>query len=243
MSGVIGAVSNKFILIAATLMLQVTVNRDRVHGAIDPALKVSVISPELAARYHLGDGVTAPGPVGVDHRRRLNIGIGAEDFDIDTVAIARDPCCFDRDLVIGQDILAGHVFDVDFARRTIRLVLPFEYRHATKHLQSIALSRSADGTLLLPIQIGAAAPVDAVLDLADPGALKIDQAVLSADPSLGAAMHQPVRSGGAMIGNFDISVVNEQRRAAHAVLGLAAFAGSRVILDLPHGRIWVPSRP
>ena len=223
-------------------MLPVTVNRDRMHGAIDPALKVSVISPQLAARYHLSDSIS-PNSIGINHRRPLNIGIGAEDFDVDTVAIGRDPCCVDRDLVIGQDILASHVFDVDFVHRTIRLVLPFEYRHTTKHLQSVELSRSADGTLLLPIQIGAAAPVDAVLDLADPGALKIDQAVLSAAPSLGAAMHQPVRSGGTMIGNFGISVVNEQHRDGHAVLGLAAFAGSRVILDLPHGRIWVPSRP
>lgn len=239
MSGVIGAVSNKFILVAATLMLPVTINRDRVHGAVDPALKTSVISPQLAARYHLDDKATSSNTHEASRHRPLNIGLGAENFDVDTVGIGRDPCCADRDFVIGQDILGGHVFDIDFVHRTIRLVLPFEYRRATRHFRSIALSRGADGSRLIPIQIGESPPINAMLDLADPGALKVDRATFAANHSLSPGERRAIQSGGATIGNLPISIADEQRRPVPAVLGIAAFAGSRIVLDLPHDLIWI----
>ncbi|GAA0308595.1 hypothetical protein GCM10009087_18270 [Sphingomonas oligophenolica] len=239
MSGVIGAVSNKFILITATLILPVTINGHTAHGAIDPALKDTVVSPRFAARLHLGNEAAPLKGTVAKLRRPLTIGIGAENFDIDTVEIGRDQCCADRDFVIGRDILAAHVFEIDFVHRTIRLVLPFEYRRATQHLQSIALMQGPDGSRMLPIQVGDSPAVEAVLDLADPGALKVDRATLSATHSLSAGEPRPVRSGDATIGNLELGLADGKQRLAPAAIGMGAFAGSRIILDLPHDQLWV----
>jgi hypothetical protein len=239
MSGAIGAVSNKFILVAATLLLPLRVGQERVHGAIDAAIPISEISPQLAARFHLSDGMTPSKPAVVRLRRPLNIGIGGENFDIDAIEVGGLSPAMDRDFVIGQDILAAHVFELDFAHRTIRLLLPSEYRGATRRLQAIQLFKRADGSRELSLRVGTLPEISALLDLASDSTLKIDRAFIAANPSYRVGAHEPVRSGEAVLGPLDITADNGERRTAPAVIGMEAFRGSRIILDLPHNRIWM----
>jgi len=237
MSGVIGAVSNKFILVAAALLLPLRVGPDRVHGAIDPSAPISTMSPQLAARLHLGDAAAPDGSSTVKLRRPLTIGIGAENFDVDTIGVGRLPSMKGQDLVIGRDILAAHVFAIDVAHRTIQLLLPSEYRGATQHLQAIHLFERADGSLGLALSVGNAPVMDASLDLVSSVPVKIDQAFITANHLGGRGL---VRSDDAVLGPLNIVADNGEHRLATAVVGIGAFSRSRIILDLPHHLIWMP---
>jgi hypothetical protein len=166
MSGVISSVAAKFVIAGSALCLPVVVNDHPMKAAFDPGAATSRIAK----------------PRG--HHHSMRISVGAEGFDIDRRSIhdaaTIDSSCGAVDLVIGKDVIAQHVWDVDLAKRRLRLVVPEEQAHAIRKYRlvpastiSFAAARStSDGNEPADLPVGTLAWASApwshvVLDLAN----------------------------------------------------------------------------
>jgi hypothetical protein len=230
MGGVIGVVGNKFVLAAATLLLPATVNQHRVNSVFDPSYPTSELSARLAAEVHIGGSTR-----GAD--RPTRIGLGAEEFDAGAIRVATHPLPTGIDLRLGRDVLADHIFALDMARDTIRLILKSEYRGATRKLTAIPL-RPVEGA-----RWGIAArlegmPCELDLDLALPVALSLPSTL----SSLGGNGDVDVNLDGVGLRVSPELIGARPGTEVKAVLGLRAFAGRRIVLDLPHRLLWIDSR-
>ena len=227
MGGVIGAVSNKFALAAATLFLPATVNQHRVQAVIDPSYPTSEISARLAAPGHIERAIQN------DHRATV-IGLGAEEFDAGTMAAAEESLPAGIDLRLGRDVLANHIFALNMRRDTIRLVVKSEYRGVTQGLIAVPLESAGGARWRLAARVDGT-PCRLTFDLNLPNALALpseqnrDLYDRGVDVSLGSAiLHVPT----AQIGS-------QTSEATDVVLGLRAFDGRQIVLDFPHHLLWV----
>jgi hypothetical protein len=226
MAGVWGVVSGKFILSAVGLILASRVGQDRVEAVIDPARNVTEISTRLAQRLHL--------TVEADRamlRHSLTVGISAEQFDLSAIGVA-DQLPAGIDLRLGQDVLRQHVFAIDLRRNALRLVIPGDYRHDTRNLAAVPVSLATDGGVRLPATLRDGQRLDVFLNLASPYALCVPR-------DLTSDAYREVRIGPLMIARLDI---HECPVGTSVTLGLKAFGGEQLVLDLPHEQLWVASK-
>lgn len=239
MGGATLAISNKFILLGAALILPARIGHHPVKAVIDPAAPVSMISPVLANRLHLASPSTASeSPVPLILRHPLNIGIGAEEFELGALSVGKTPSSQKRDFLIGKDILAAHIWDIDFARGKLRLVPPSEYRSETRHLHPIEIMQD-EGAWYMPARVGASKEVRALLNLGDRAALQIDPSFIASHPANFAKNPLSVQSGDANIGSFRAIIPAVWKFRYPVAIGLDAFTGTRMLIDFPHKKIWV----
>jgi hypothetical protein len=234
MGGVIGAVSNKFVLAAATLLLTARVDHHRVKAVIDPAAPTSEINAGLASS--LG---TEKKTIAIPHQRRALIGIGAEEFDVPSLTVAAATISGGADLRIGQDILSSQIFDIDFRQHMIRLVLKSEYPGFTHRMTAIPLISKGNGQWGLTARINGSPPLEAVLDLSSPVAIRL--APINTRYMHGKGGDAPVEIN---LGKASLYPAREAiSPAKHDVdpmtIGFGAFLGQHLLLDLPHQRIWL----
>ncbi|MEN2712511.1 hypothetical protein ACQKOH_13625 [Sphingomonas sp. NPDC092331] len=234
MGGVIGAISGKFVIAAAGLLISASIEGRRLRAGIDPGSETSVVSPSIADQIDKGRRPHGPGGV-LQRGRPMTIALSGGTFPVDALAVAPSPLEPGTDFRIGRDIVEGHVFDLDFRSRRIRIVLPAEYGRATRWLIPVDLAPGPDGSWIFPASIGGK-PVSATLRLSDPRGAR-------AGPSLspGAA---PLAIG---VGTTTLSVSDIVRTATAdagpvVTLGLGAFAGRHILLDLPHRLLWIDPR-
>ena len=234
MGGVIGAISGKFVIAAAGLLVSASIEGHRLRAGIDPASETSVVSPGAADQVDMGRRPHGPGGV-LQRGRPMTIALSGGTFPVDALAVASSPLEPGIDFRIGRDIFENHVFDLDFPSRRIRMVLPAEYGRATRWLIPVDLSPGPDGSWTFPASIGGK-PVSAALRLSDPRGAR-------ASPSLSP--------GGAQLaigmGTTTLSVSDIVRTAAPdagpmVTLGIGAFAGRHIVLDLPHRLLWIDPR-
>ena len=112
MGAVWGVVSGKFAITAVGLLIASRIDQGRLQALIDPHVAISAVSRNFAEQRHLGVSGTARTAT----RHPLSIGIGAEEFDQPSLAIADRMPSPDTDMVIGRDVLAAHVFALDIER-------------------------------------------------------------------------------------------------------------------------------
>lgn len=151
MAGVIGATTGKFVLVAATLLLQGRVDNARVGIAIAPGTAASKISPRLAG--------------GIGHGRKVKIGIRGEYAyaTIDGVAPSATP---GAEMTIGRDILDTNPIEIDFPHHRVRLLLAGEARKIERGMTAIPVAHRPDGALTAPIAVADGQRLDATIDLA-----------------------------------------------------------------------------
>ncbi|MBN8809835.1 MULTISPECIES: hypothetical protein [unclassified Sphingomonas] len=235
MGGVIGAIGAKFVIAATGLLVSASIEGHRLQARIDPGSESSTVSARIADQV---DGRGAPhGAGGVLRRGRpMTIAMSGGTFPVEALAVAPSRPEAGGDFRIGRDILEGHVFDLDFRSRQIRMVLPYEYARATRRLIAVDLTPGPDGSWTFPASVGGK-PVAATLRLSDPRGATIG---LPSSANGGAPLVLAV-------GTTTLSISDVVRAApadarAPVVLGLGAFDGRRVMLDLPHRLFWIDPR-
>ena len=206
MGGITGATSGKFVLMAATLLFHGRVDNAHATIGLVPGAPHSAIATKFADR--------------IAHRDRVKIGIRAEYLYAPIAAVETDPAT-GADVRIGQDVLDANPIEIDFPRHELRLLLPGEASRVERGMTAIPVTHQADGSMTVPLTIGSAPPMAAILDLAH------------ATDVVAATGAGPVALGHAVVKDAIVS------RGAMPSVGLAAFKTMRVILDLGHDRIWV----
>ena len=217
---VVGATSGKFVMVAALLLFQVRVDGDPVPAAIAPAAPVSTLGARLAQRLH------AHGRPGA----RVKIGIRGDYFYASVDAIDHDPSPA-ADLVIGQDILAAHPIAIDFRRHELATLLPGQVRARQRHDRAIMLRPDGAGHWRVALAMPDGSDIDAMLDLGSAAAIQLGTDARDAMPADGVTV---------TLGGVTLAGVTVRRTGGDTTtVGLGAFAGQRIILDLAHDRIWV----
>ena len=163
-------------------------------------------------------------------------------------------------LVLGQDILGEAVLEMDLKRRRARLVDPAGYE-VSPALRSVPVKRS--GTALTTEVTVEGAVIRAVVDTGFSSLLALGQSAAEAAGLLDGRPVEPGSSlvlGGAVAArivrartmtfadqvhrNRPVSIFADTAAPGvpDALLGMGAFAGRRVVIDLGAGRLWA-SRP
>jgi hypothetical protein len=255
MGGVIGITTSKFLIVAATLCLPVRVDHAPMRGVIDARMPVSVISVDMARRLHMIDpGTRAAGFAARASKRPVYISIGAEEYSVDHIAVSDTPFAAPghcvRDVILGRDMLESHVFDIDFAKRRIKLVLPYERDGFIRGFRPVRVIRNAQGEGEVDLRIGDAAPIRARLDLGSDFSMTIGDSGarhLAADgavPSSARDSAAPMTLAHISLDDVDLTGVTvttlaNSATAPSATLGLGLFDRLHIILDLPHNLIWI----
>lgn len=233
MGGLVGGVSSKIVLVAATLTFTARVDREHVRAMLAPQAAVSAVSARLSQKVRLpGDGdATARRRA----RDRIDIGIGAEEMHVDAKIVSDATLPKDVDLRIGRDML-DHMIDVDLKRHRIRLLLRSEAAGATRGRTAIALTPRADGRWTMPATVAGIAGETAILDFASTAEVQVPAAAADlARIADGAKV--AVTLGAAR--PIDLRVQRDAGAEALPVVGWQTFAGRDVLLDLGHDRIWL----
>lgn len=186
------------------------------HGRVDNARTTIAIvpgAPHSAISETLAKRVRQGAPV--------KIGIRAEYLRASITGVERDPGQ-GADVRIGQDILDANPIEIDFAHHQLRLLLAGDAKREERGMTPIPVTRETDGTVTVPLRIDDAAPTAALLDLLRPTGVVAP-----------VASSKSVALGPVALNTAEVSV------GANPSVGLGAFAKTRVIFDLGHGRIWV----
>ena len=151
----------------------------------------------------------------------MKIGIRAEYLRASIAGVEHDPGQ-GADVRIGQDILDANPIEIDFTHHQLRLLLAGDAKRAEQGMTAISVTRRPDGTMTVPLKLDDAAPIAAVLDLANPTGLVAP-----------IASAKTVTLGSVALKTADVS------GGTVPLVGLGAFAKTRVIFDFGHDRIWV----
>jgi hypothetical protein len=241
MGGVIGAVSGKFILAATGLLISATVDRHKVNALIDPAAEISQVSGQIADKIDKTTMSHAPGSM-LKRRRPITIGIRAETFELDALPVSSTTLPNGIDLVIGRDVLERHVFDLNFRSKQLRVILPYEYKDFTRHMTSVALSNGTAGAWNFSAAVAGGPSKPVSLKLASPHAATFYRTPCSdQSPTLSSG---PVTIGVGPTVLYVDEVTSEASESCAPVLaiGLSAFVGRHIVLDLPHRRLWIDNQ-
>ncbi|WP_297506804.1 hypothetical protein [uncultured Caulobacter sp.] len=231
MGGVVGAVSGKFVLVAAGLLVDSRVGHERVRALIDASLARTEISRSLADRLdphgaHRDGDELAP-------RRGTTVGLGAREFDAPKLIIGASRAPKGVDLVIGRDVLEAERLELDFARDQLSLVTPAEYKAAVRGRVRVPLTPAGPGLWRLNARLGPGGEKDGALDLTSPAALMVNGVPVSPCPDIGfgAVRLQPTACAADTTSTLPFR------------LGWRGFATARVLLALPDRSLWIaPSR-
>lgn len=237
MGGVIGAVSGKFVLAATGLLISATVERHKVNALIDPAAEVSQVTARIADRVDKTEMSHAPGSM-LKRRRSMTIGIRAETFDIEALPVSSTKLPEGIDLVIGRDVLERHVFDLNFRSNQLRMILPYEYNDFTRYMTSVTLSTGTAGAWNLSAAVAGNPSKPVSLKLANPNAVTIYRTSCSDQNQIPSSGPVDIGIGATVLSVGDVTNEVSENCVPVMAIGLRAFAGHHIILDLPHRLLW-----
>lgn len=226
-----GIVSGKFVITAAGLLIASRIDQTRLQALVDPHVASSAVTRSFAEQRHLA----GPGAAQTATRHPLSIGIGAEEFDQPNLVIADHLPVPGADMVIGRDILSAHVISLDVDRRDLSLLDKGEIERLPHRFTAVPMTMNDEGQLRVTIAInGLRAEAALCLSQADP--LEIGTSFWqSSPPARGEAAHITVGRAGL----DDIAWPGKNVASDRVTLGLDAFKGRTIVLDLPHGRLWI----
>ncbi|WP_404712580.1 hypothetical protein [Sphingomonas sp. MMS24-J13] len=253
MGGLIGHGIVKFTIAAGLLHAPVDVNLHRAESVIDPGIPVTLVSPDFATRlalkprgqqavsaYTLSGPLAMTGPVSISiHTARFKLsGLAIETPDLTEKAPKAD-------IVFGRDMLLHATLALDLDHDTIGAVAGSDFRTATGRLQKIPVEIDPEGRIHLEMTIrGIVYP--AIFDMSAASAATVGPGVMNrlATPGDTTTSDQGVMLDDAHIGDIALSGIRAdkdqgQAYSAGIVLGLAAFKGHRMVLDLEHELIWL----
>jgi len=235
MGAVWGVVSGKFVITAAGLLIASRIDQGRLEALVTPHVAISAVSRNFAEQHHLA----VSGAAQTGTRRPLTIGIGAEEIDQANLAVAERMPAMDADMVIGRDLLTAHVFALDVDRRDLSLLGKGDVERLPRHFVAAPLTISDEDQLRLTITINGVR-TEAAIHLGQTDPLKVGTSFWqSSPPAQGEAAH--IAIGRAELN--DIPWPGETIVSDRVTLGLDAFKGRRIVLDLPHGRLWISDAP
>ena len=231
MGGVVGAVSGKFVLAAAGILVASRVDHERVNALIDPSLAHTEISRALADRLEPRTP-HAPGQT-LTLRHGTMIGLGAKEFDAPGLTVGATHAPPGIDLVIGRDILEAERIDLDFVHRQLSLVTPGEYRAVTRGRVHVPLTAVGPSLWRLTAKLDPGGVQDGILDLASPDPLRVSA----------SKPHPCPRIAFDSVWLDETGCVVETSSSLSFRLGLRGFSNRHVLLDLAHQSAWIlPSR-
>jgi hypothetical protein len=226
-----GIVSGKFAITAAGLLIAARIDQGRLQALVDPQVATSAVSRNFAVTRHLGAADAAQ----TLNRRPLTIGIGAEEFDQPNLAIAEPIPAPGADLLIGRDILSAHIFSLDTQHHELSLILKGDAGRLSRHFVAVPLSMTEDGRLRVTITINNV-PSQATIGLNQTEPLDIGTSLWQSSlPKRGENAH--IAIGGVRLN--EIPWPDRIAPPGRLSLGLDAFGGRTLILDLPHNTLWV----
>lgn len=253
MGGLIGHGIVKFTIAAGLLHAPVDVNLHRADSIIDPGIAVTLVSPGFAKRlalepkgqqsvgaYALSAPLAMTGPV--------SIGIHTARFGLHRLAIETPELAEKApkaDIVFGRDMIMHTILALDLAHDTIGAVAGSDFRAATSRMQKVPVEMDPEGRIHLAMTIrGIVYP--AIFDMSAPDAATAGPGVMNrlAAPDDTPPSDQGITLDDAHIGDITLSGIRAdkdqgQAYSAGIVLGLAAFKGHRMVLDLEHDLIWL----
>jgi hypothetical protein len=253
MGGLVGHGIVKFTIAAGLLHAPVEVNLHRADSIIDPGIPVTLVSPDFAAHLALRpkgqrtvSAYTLSTPLGMTGP--VSIGIQAARFGLPGLAIetpdlaAKAP---KADIVFGRDMLLHATLVLDLDRNTISAIAGSDFRATTGRMQRIPVEVDPDGRIHFAMTIrGIVYPT--IFDMSATSAATVGAGVLNriAPPGCAATSGESIPLDDAHIGDIALSGVRAEKDQGQAysagiVLGLAAFKGHRMVLDLEHDLIWL----
>jgi hypothetical protein len=233
MGAVWGVVSSKFVITAAGLLISSRIDQSRLNALVDPYVTASAVSRSFAEQHHLG----VAGAVQTSSRRPLTIGIGGEEFNQPSLAIADNMPVSDTDMVIGRDLLAAHIFVLDIDRRDISVLGKADAERLSQHFIAVPLITGEEGQLLVAIEIDGLRS-EAAICLGQSAPLELGKGFWQSSPP-GQAAH--ITLGGEQL--TDIPWPDQAFASDRATLGPGAFKGRTIVLDLPRRRLWISVAP
>lgn len=230
MGAVWGVVSGKFVITAAGLLIASRIDQGPVQALIDPHVAQSAVSRDFAERRRLVDSTDIRQTAS---RHSLSIGIGAEEFDERALRIVESPPGSGADMVLGRDALEAHVFALDLRHRELALLEKGDVTRLAKRFIPVPVSLKENGRFGIPVSIdGQIVQADIDLGQADPLSIGAASAPAVASPPL---QTMPIQIGKVVLREMPARV----GAGDTITLGLRAFDGRTLVLDLPHGKLWV----
>lgn len=232
MGAVWGVVSGKFAITAAGLLIASRIGQGSLPALIDPRVATSAVTRDFALRRHL---IPTPDVRATVSRRPLTIGIGAEELDQPSLTVSPTALPSGAEMIIGRDILQSHVLALDIPRRELSLLEKNEVTRLSRRFTSVPLTVGDDGQLRATISINGLS-TNAALRLGQAGPLEIGAGLWQSLPSA------PGQDAALGFGHMLLSVPSASAPSSEAnpvSLGLEAFRGRTIVIDLPHGRLWI----
>lgn len=233
MGAVWGVVSGKFVVAATGLLISSRVDHGRLQALVDTRAPKSAVSRDFAERRHL---IASADALETQARRPMSIGIGALEFDQASLAVSQARFPDGADLMIGRDILGGHVLAIDMRQHVLSLLEKSDQARLPRHFEPVPISVDDQGILKVRILLNGR-PEEVAFDLAQREPLFFSTNFWHPSPAASPASRADVR-----LGSVELSVpvvVTSRSSDAPVTLSLAAFDGRALVLDLPHGRLWV----
>jgi len=232
MGGVVGAISSKLVLTAAAMLITANIDRHKISGALDWNTPNSSIICGTNARSHLKHICANTDRV---NAQKVLVGFTGAEFGAE-LPVATEAKVPGAEVVFGRDALSEHVFELDFHRKNARLIARSEFRRAVRQLDPVNLMVLDDGKIGCTIRIGNAATENAVIDLTGLPSTFASGAVAQLNPSM--TRTAVIGDGPAQV-IIPISSTPTADMTSQTTIGVDAFAGRRVVLDLSHMKIWV----
>lgn len=247
---------------ATTPTVEVTINGRKVRALIDSGAQYSVIDRSLIAVLGLTHMFNIPmvaygvgGEAQVGRGTTLDVAVGAARLealraailDLGPLASAEGLAA---PLILGQDVLRNLVLELDTPRKRVRL-LRREGWTPSRDLASITVGRA--GKALQASVTVEGAQVEAVIDTGASALLAVTRETAEAVGLFDGRDRTPGQSivlggvvGAETVAVSDLTLIGETRRQAavaiydnvpvpgfpKALIGMAAFEGRRVVLDL-----------
>lgn len=231
MGGVIGAMSSKFMIKAGMLLLLARLDMHPVQAILDPAEPVTTISAELA--WRIGLLSKRSNEIQLSHKELL--GIDHSELRLSSVQIASQP--ESAQITIGLDLLAQVSLLLDFEHNRLKVISKSNQglfqkspiSQVTRNMVSTAATVSDRGCLKMSAKDYKGRPISIGVS---------DMSVVNNLTSNLIRVH--ISSTSLLVRQIDRANDRANARCdSDFVLTWSELTNRRVLLDLPHQRLWL----
>lgn len=245
--------------------IEVQVNGQRAAAVVDTGATRTVFDRSFVTQAGIevregfrGNGLTSALSGGLTTGTRIDIagrrlpGLDAAVLDLSAISAALG---HKVDVVLGQELFAAGLVEIDFPRNRLRLLAPGAELEAGTPVQ---LGAALDRLRTLPAELPGDLGVNAALDLGSNIALYIDPALAerhrllerlrtSTSASAGAegievstvAVLPSVTIAGIRLNNVPVQIPQRWQFASQALVGLPILSRFRLGLDFTNSRAWI----